>query len=34
MISVEEAKKLVLDSDFKYKIKKTPILDSLGMVLG
>ena len=33
MISVEEAKKLVLDSRFEYKIKKTPILDSLGRVL-
>ncbi|MCG9479215.1 MAG: molybdopterin molybdotransferase MoeA [Actinomycetia bacterium] len=33
MISVEEAKRLVLDSRFECKIIKTPILDSLGKVL-
>jgi molybdopterin molybdotransferase len=33
MITVEEAKRLVLDSKFKHKTEKIPILDSLGKVL-
>ena len=33
MISVDEARKLVLDSKFKCKIGKLPILDCLGRVL-